>query len=248
METMIINAKYLIIAVIAFWASCTNSRSRNNEPHPEATQQHERIDTLQPILDQRKATSYKGNIFGGLMLGCLKSDYEKTIKQFIAEYDKKLYFEVDGQPRSFPIRSITPTFYKNRLSQLEITIEGTQAKYELEPIFIEKYGKINVSFYDKNWVWNNMEIILRIHYRTEVDPVKTFGTYSKNNPLYYDEGSRLTKIPGYTVILYKDLNLLKTQKDEKNKADKIKIEKERQKYEEQRRKDSVRASNFRNNI
>ena len=244
---MIRKTKYLIIAIIAFLTSCTNSRSRNNEPTPEATQQDEKIDTIQPILDQRKATSYKGKIFGGLMLGCIKSDYEKTIGQFIAEYDKKLYFEVDGQPRSFPIRSITPTFYKNRLSQLEITIEGTQAKYELEPIFIEKYGTINESFYDKNWVWSNMEIILRIHYRTEVDPVKTFGIYS-NSPLYYDGGSKLTKIPGYTVILYKDLNLLKIQKDEKNKAERIKIEKERQKYEKQRRKDSVRASNFRNNI
>lgn len=240
--------KYFIVAITAISISCSNSNSADKETISEATKQSEGTDTIQLILDQRKATSYKGKIFGGLMLGCLKSDYEKTVKQFIADYDNQLYIEVDGHPRSFPIRSITPTFYKNRLSQLEITIEGTHAKYELEPIFIEKYGKVEDNFYDKNWVWNNMEVILVIHRRTEVDPVKYFGTHSKNNPVYFDEGSRITKIPGYTVILYKDLNLLKIQKDEVHKADSIKREKERQKYEMQSRKDSVRASNFRNNI
>ena len=183
---MISYMKYFIVAITAILISCSESNSRDKETISEATKQYEETDTIQPILDQRKATSYKGNILGGLMLGCSKSDYERTIKQFIVEYDNQLYIEVDGHPRSFPIRSTTPNFYKNRLSQLEITIEGTHAKYELEPIFIKKYGKVKENIYDKNWVWNNMEIILAIHRRTEVDPVKYFGTHSKNNPVYFD--------------------------------------------------------------
>lgn len=246
--SMISYAKYFIVAITAISISCSDSNSTDKETISEATKQYEGTDTIQSILYQRKATSYKGNIFGGLILGCSKSDYERTVKQFIAEYDNQLYIEVDDHPKSFPIRSMTPKFYKNRLSQLEITIEGTHAKYELEPIFIEKYGKVEENIYDKNWVWNNMEIILAIHPRTEVDPVKYFGTHSKNNPIYFDEGSRITKIPGYTVILYKDLNLLKMQNEEMNKTDSIKRERERQKREMQSRKDSVRASNFRNNI
>lgn len=212
--------RFLCVLFIVFTIiSCSNSKKVKQEKNIdtlliiETSPTKEDDDSIQPIINHRKESFYQGNIFGGLKMGISESNYDRIIKQYIKEYDNRIYFEKDGIVRSFLLRRITPQFYKNQLVELEITIDGGEALRDLEPFFKEKYGDTKYSV----WEWNNLDIKLTKEYKGE------YKDYAgKPTGLYFDGGIKLSKVPYYTQITYRNLQILRLKEREKKRNDSIK--------------------------
>ena len=213
--------KFLLVLYLFFMiVSCSHPKKMKQEENIDTLlilktdNTNEKDDSIQSIINQRKESFYEGNIFGGLKMGISESNYDRIIKKYIKEYDNSIYFEKDRIVRSFPIRSIKPTFFKNQLVELEITIDGYHALGDLEPIYKDKYGDTKFSV----WKWNNLEIKLTKEYKREY-----LDYAGKRTGLYFeDDGIRISKVPSYTKITYKDLEILRLKEREKKRNDSIK--------------------------
>lgn len=203
-------------------------------------------DTLQRFVDQRKDSIFADNIFAGLIFGISKFEYEKCMKKFQKEFDNHLYFLKNEETISYLIKYVRPSFYKNKLYEIEVNIDNYRAGYELEPIFESKYGPTK----DRKWKWKNVEIVLASHSRIPYDPDAARGYGSSFHGSYYEyPGSRtLTKNPGYTTISYRNLDIYNLKRIEELRNDSINKIKEKNVNEEKKKRDLEKAMKYKENI
>lgn len=234
-----------LFTLLLFLFSCTHSTKLKQEEEidtfsiVETNTTNEEDDSIQSIIVQRKETFYDGNIFGGLKMGINESTYNQILKKYIKEYDNKIYIEKDGHVISFPLRTIIPQFYKNQLVELEITIDGNSAMNNLEPFFNDKYGETKYT----EWEWNNLEIKLTKEYKREY-----LDYAGRHTGLYYDGGTKISKIPYYTQITYKDLQILRRKERDKKKNDSLKNIKEKEKQRILKEDNLRKSKNIKNVI
>lgn len=228
---------FSVFATCIMVISCT-SRSRYNQNiivdksvqtsiNKTTTDTVKIIDSISLVIAERENTIYTRSVFAGLKMGSSKAIYDQAIRNYTKEFGNQIYIADSINISKLKIGSITPSFFQNRLYQIDIMIPKEDAIHQLSDIFTKKYGKTK----DNYWEYKNIIVFLTTISNTLYDPAaeKGYRSTNTNNRLYYASnrrgtGAPITKESAFTHIVYIDKHICKLAKQEKKKQDSIKKE------------------------
>lgn len=186
-------------------------------------------DSIDILMEERKAQTFNGTIFAGLKLGCSEKEYNRVISKYRKEFNNSIYItKNDSLIKVINIGLIEPKFYNGRLYELNVYIDDDYTLEFLLKLFNNKYGTTKSNyFYEYIWEYTTVQIKIKNKSR------QLYSRTNNSSSMYYSGytgGSSfgITKDSDFIHIKYSDLSILKEIENDKQQKDSLNRIKERQ--------------------